>query len=60
MQKNRQPEPLSNFPRKTDTGDSYDKVLIPGAEITIIWAIADSDEPLFKHNLMKGTDTIVL
>ena len=48
------------FSRKTDTGDSYDKVLTPGAEITIIWGQANSDEPLFKHNIGKGTEKIVL
>ena len=48
------------FSRKTDTGDSYDKVLTPGSEITIIWAQANSDEPLFIHNIGKGSETIIL
>ena len=48
------------FSRKTDTGDSYDKVLIPGAEITIIWAHANSDEPNFIHNIGKGSEKIIL
>ncbi|GAB7015747.1 DOMON domain-containing protein [Methanogenium cariaci] len=48
------------FSRKTDTGDVYDNVLTPGKEITIIWAQADSDEPFFRHNIGKGTTTIVL
>ncbi|MDE4907034.1 DOMON domain-containing protein [Methanogenium marinum] len=51
---------IVEFSRKTDTGDSYDKILTPGAEITIIWAQADSDEPLFKHNIGKGSETIIL
>ena len=48
------------FSRKTDTGDAYDKVLTPGAEITIIWAQANSDEPLIIHNIGKGSEKIVL
>ena len=48
------------FSRRTDTGDSYDKVLTPGAEITIIWAHANSDEPLMIHNTGRGREKIVL
>jgi len=48
------------FSRKTDTGDAYDTVLMPGAEITLIWAHADTDEPLFKHNIGKGSEKITL
>lgn len=46
--------------RKTDTGDAYDTALIPGAEITIIWAQADTDEPLMIHNTGRGTENIIL
>ena len=48
------------FSRKTDTGDAYDTVLTPGAEITLIWAQANSDEPLLIHNIGKGSEEIVL
>lgn len=48
------------FSRKTDTGDPYDAVLLPGGEVTIIWAQAGSDEPLFSHNIGKGSEEIVL
>lgn len=48
------------FSRKTDTGDTYDTVLIPGTEITLIWAQADTDEPLMIHNTGRGTENIIL
>lgn len=48
------------FSRRKDTGDSYDKVLTPGAEITIIWAHANTDEPFMIHNIGKGVEKIVL
>ncbi|WFN34822.1 DOMON domain-containing protein [Methanogenium sp. S4BF] len=48
------------FSRRTDTKDPYDKVLAAGTEVTIIWAQADTDAPLFKHNTGKGSETIIL
>ena len=46
--------------RRTDTGDAYDTVLVPGAEITLMWAQADTDEPLMIHNTGRGTEKIIL
>lgn len=48
------------FSRRMDTGDSYDTVFTPGAEITIIWAHANTDEPLMIHNTGRGSEKIVI
>ncbi|WOF16743.1 hypothetical protein F1737_08590 [Methanoplanus sp. FWC-SCC4] len=51
-------ETTIEFSRKLNTGDPFDKVIKPGSGQKIIWALADSDEPSFKHNIKKGTATI--
>ena len=41
------------------TGDSYDTVLIPGEEVSILWASATSPDYKDKHD-RKATSTIIL
>ena len=41
------------------TGDSYDTVLVPGEEVTILWASATSPDYKDKHD-RKATATIIL
>jgi len=42
------------FKRKLDTGDKYDRALAPGEAVSIIWGMADSDDPTVKHNVAHG------
>jgi hypothetical protein len=46
------------FSRKMDTGDSYDKAFEPGQTVAVIWGIADSDVPSFRHNMGRGSGQI--
>jgi hypothetical protein len=42
------------FKRKMDTGDKFDKAFVPGQNVSIIWAMADTDLDQQKHNIAKG------
>lgn len=46
------------FSRKMDTGDAYDKAFEPGQTVSIIWAMAESDVPSFRHNVGRGQGQI--
>ncbi|MDH7597916.1 MAG: DUF2202 domain-containing protein [Methanothrix sp.] len=48
------------FRRKLDTGDRFDKVLRPGKNVSIIWAMSDSMDPSVKHNIAYGEGVIYL
>jgi len=48
------------FKRKMDTGDKYDKVLIPGQTLNFIWAMATSDSFNRKHNILRKRATLIL
>ncbi|NYT02734.1 MAG: DUF2202 domain-containing protein [Methanosarcinales archaeon] len=48
------------FRRKLDTGDRYDRALAPGESVSIIWGMADSDDPTVKHNVAHGEGILVL
>ncbi len=48
------------FKRKMDTGDKYDKVLIPGQTLNFIWAMATSDSLNRKHNILRKRATLIL
>ncbi|MBP2133394.1 hypothetical protein J2128_001348 [Methanomicrobium sp. W14] len=48
------------FSRYLDTKDTYDSVIEEGETVDFIWAIADRDDPDFKHSVAKGSGTIVL
>jgi hypothetical protein len=42
---------ILEFKRQLDTGDMYDKSIIQGEALSIIWAIGDSDNLTTKHRL---------
>ncbi|MDD4651294.1 MAG: DUF2202 domain-containing protein [Methanothrix sp.] len=46
--------------RKLDTGDKFDKQFSPGQAISVIWALADSPDPSFKHNVAYGEAIMTL
>ncbi|VVB65275.1 DOMON domain protein [uncultured archaeon] len=46
--------------RKMNTGDEFDKVLAPGQNVSIIWAMADETSENVKHNMAKGEGTLYL
>ncbi len=48
------------FKRKMDTGDTYDKVLIPGQRLNFIWAMSSSDSFNRKHNILNKRATLIL
>ena len=48
------------FKRKLNTGDRFDKAFVPGQKITMIWALADSKDIQFKHNVAKGKAILAL
>lgn len=48
------------FKRKMDTGDKYDKVLVPGQTLNFIWATATSDSFDRKHNILNKRGQLVL
>ncbi len=48
------------FKRKLDTGDKYDKPLVPGRTVKFLFAMADSDQFTKKHNVAKGSGQFVL
>ncbi|AHF79811.1 DOMON domain-containing protein [Thermococcus paralvinellae] len=48
------------FKRRLDTGDHYDKSLIPSQKVKFIFALADSDEFTQKHNIIRGSGELTL
>jgi hypothetical protein len=49
------------FKRKLDTGDKFDKAFVSGQKVSIIWAMADTDEAYSqKHNMAKGEGILEL
>ncbi len=48
------------FKRKMNTGDKFDKAFVPGQNVSIIWAMADSKDNSFKHNVAKGEGVLEL
>jgi hypothetical protein len=46
--------------RKLDTGDRFDKPLIPGQTVSIIWALSDGPEASLKHNVAYGEGILTL
>ncbi|MGB9902351.1 DUF2202 domain-containing protein [Methanothrix sp.] len=48
------------FRRKLDTGDRFDKVLRPGQNVSIIWAMSGSMDSGVKHNIAYGEGVIYL
>jgi hypothetical protein len=53
-------ETIIEFKRKLDTGDQFDKVLVPGESVSIIWAMADSDSRYLKHNVAYGEGVLTI
>ena len=51
---------IIEFKRKMDTGDKYDKVLIPGQTLNFIWAMATSDSFNRRHNILRKRATLIL
>ncbi|MEE9192697.1 MAG: DOMON domain-containing protein [Candidatus Aerophobetes bacterium] len=48
------------FKRKMDTGDKYDKVLVPGQTLNFIWAMASLDSFNRKHNILNRQAKLTL
>lgn len=48
------------FSRKLNTGDRFDRVLVPGSTTRFIWAMADADVPATQHNIARGSGQLVL
>jgi hypothetical protein len=48
------------FVRKLSTGDKYDRVLLPGRKVKVIFAAAKSSDIRKKHDLFKGMKEITL
>jgi len=48
------------FKRKLQTGDKFDKALVPGEKISIIWASSDSPDHDLKHNVAYGEGILAL
>jgi hypothetical protein len=42
------------FKRKLNTGDKFDKAFIPSQNISMIWAMANSEDDQIKHDVAKG------
>jgi hypothetical protein len=51
---------IIEFKRKLDTGDRFDKVLVPGEAVSIIWASSDSSDLDFKHDVAYGEGILTL
>jgi hypothetical protein len=45
---------IIEFKRKLNTGDKFDKAFVPGQNVSMIWAMADTDVDQQKHNIAKG------
>lgn len=45
---------IIEFKRKLYTKDEFDKALVPGDMVSIIWGMADIDDPQLKHNVAVG------
>jgi hypothetical protein len=48
------------FKRKMNTGDKFDKAFVPGQQVPIIWAMADTTDNTVKHNMAEGEGEMVL
>ncbi len=48
------------FKRKMNTGDQYDKVLVPGQTLNFIWAMSTSDSFNRKHNILNRKAKLTL
>ena len=48
------------FVRKLNTGDKYDRVLLPGRKLKVIFAAAKTPDIKRKHDLLKGMKEIIL
>jgi hypothetical protein len=48
------------FKRRLATGDSFDKILLPGQDVSIIWAMGSSDQMDAKHDVAYGEAVISL
>jgi len=48
------------FQRRLNTGDRFDKALAPGGRVSIIWAMADGNDPGIKHNIAYGEGILAL
>ncbi len=46
--------------RKMNTGDRFDKAFVPGQQVSIIWAMADTTDSSAKHNMAEGEGVMVL
>ncbi|MGV8174483.1 MAG: DUF2202 domain-containing protein [Methanothrix sp.] len=46
--------------RKLDTGDRFDKPLMPGQTVSIIWALSDGPDASLKHNVAYGEGILAL
>ncbi len=46
--------------RKMNTGDKFDKAFVPGQQVPIIWAMADTTDDGVKHNMATGEGVMVL
>lgn len=42
------------FKRKMNTGDEWDKILLPGQTTNFIWSMSNQDVFAIKHNVAKG------
>lgn len=51
---------IIEFKRKLDTGDRFDKVLVPGEAVSMIWASSDSSDHDFKHDVAYGEGILTL
>jgi hypothetical protein len=48
------------FMRRMNTGDKFDKAFVPGHNVSMIWAMADSKDLNAKHNVAAGTGVLEL
>ena len=49
---------IVEFSRKLDTGDEYDALIIPGDDMTVMWAMGRDDNMEIKHPSAKGKTII--
>jgi hypothetical protein len=48
------------FKRKMNTTDKFDKAFVPGQNVSIIWAMADSKSLAVQHNIAAGKGVLTL
>jgi hypothetical protein len=51
---------IVEFKRKLNTGDRFDKILVPGEAVSIIWAVSDESDYSLKHNVAYGEGILTL